>query len=106
VAEVVGVADVDSLLLAEGVPESLGSVLPVGEVESDGVAEVVSVGVGDVDSLTLSVGVGDAESSANAAGADSRASGAMTAVAAAAAMARRSFMKSSRSPVYCGSAAP
>ncbi|RMB87874.1 hypothetical protein CTZ28_02715 [Streptomyces shenzhenensis] len=40
----------------------------------------------------------DGDSSANAAGADSRASGAMTAVAAAAAMARRRFMKTSWSP--------
>ncbi|MEU7060034.1 hypothetical protein [Streptomyces sp. NPDC046197] len=69
----------------------------------------VLLGVVTADALLLGVDAGvDAGAeelgeplgvpSAKAAGADSRARGAMTAVAAAAAMARRSFMKTSGSP--------
>ncbi|WP_315903679.1 hypothetical protein [Streptomyces rhizosphaerihabitans] len=55
---------------------------------------VVPGALGDADSDVFTLG--DGLSSANAAGAtDSNASGAMTAVAAAVAMARRSFMKTS-----------
>ena len=57
-----------------------------------GLGELGEADSGDSDTLALGVGF----SSANAAGAtDSNASGAMTAVAAAVAMARRSFMKTS-----------
>jgi len=78
----VAVGEVVSVAVGEAV--LLGSSVAVGETVSLG----SSVGV----SVTVSVGVGVDVSSANAAGADSSASGPMTAVAAAAAMARRSFM--------------
>jgi hypothetical protein len=76
----------------------------VGAVDSvDSVAEgeedvpVVSPSAGDPLVDTLAVGTG---SVAYAAGAASRATGAITAVAAAAAMARRSFMRTSGSQVH------
>jgi hypothetical protein len=83
-------------------------VLALGEALFDGASDgsPVSVGVADPVSLGLcegvsvtavSDGVAEGDPSANATGADSRASGAMTAVAAATAMTRRSFMKTSRS---------
>jgi hypothetical protein len=77
----------------------------VSVADAAGVSEgagVVSVGVADAGSLAVSdtVAVGEGVSSANAAGAESSARGAIAAVAAARAMARRSFMKTSESPVY------
>ncbi len=71
-------------------------------VPSDSSDEVSPV---SVSSETLALGAGEVLSVANAAGAESRASGARTAVAAAVAMARRIFMKTSRSPECCGAAA-
>ncbi|MEV8032682.1 hypothetical protein [Streptomyces sp. NPDC086182] len=62
--------------------------------EADSVLDDGSGALGDGDSDVFTLG--DGLSSANAAGAtDSSASGAMTAVAAAVAMARRTFMKTS-----------
>ncbi|MEV0226387.1 hypothetical protein [Streptomyces sp. NPDC050704] len=64
-------------------------------MESVGDADVDGDGLADSDVDVLGDG-----SVAKAAGADSSASGAMTAVVAAAAMTRRSFMKTSESPVH------
>lgn len=81
------------LALGEALVDETSDGRPV----SDGVDGAVSLGVCEVVSVTVvSVGPAEGDSSANAMGADSKASGAMTAVAAAAAMARRSFMKTSR----------
>ncbi|WP_309058789.1 hypothetical protein [Streptomyces sp.] len=106
-ADVLGaglVAEEDVLGTGAGsLVEALGEVSPVGSVDAvdsvaDGEADVSSpVGVPVVETLGVAVG-----SVAYAAGAARRATGAITAVAAAAAMARRSFMKTSVSPVCRG----
>jgi hypothetical protein len=106
-----GVGDVDVLGagVAEVVVVAVAVALEVGGVafaDADLVsvgAGVVLVGVADAVSLAVSdtVVLGEGlPSVANAAGAESSASGAIAAVAAATAMARRSFMKTSESPVY------
>ncbi|GAA2549831.1 hypothetical protein GCM10010398_41310 [Streptomyces fimbriatus] len=109
-ADVLGaglVAEEDVLGTGAGsLVEALGEVSPVGSVDAvdsvaDGEADVSAVsspvGVPVVETLGVAVG-----SVAYAAGAARRATGAITAVAAAAAMARRSFMKTSVSPVCRG----
>ncbi|MFE1247614.1 hypothetical protein [Streptomyces sp. NPDC058735] len=100
--DVDGLGDVEALAEADASgADSLTDALGVGDVSAD--SDSVTDGEGDVsvaDSLTDVLGVGVVSSVAYAAGAASRATGAMTAVAAAAAMARRSFMKTSGSPAY------
>jgi hypothetical protein len=96
-----GEGEVDSLVLALGealLDDGTSDGRPVSEgAGSEGVADAVSLGLCEGVSVTaVSLVAGEGDSSANAEGADSRASGAMTAVAAAAAMARRSFIKTSR----------
>ncbi|MFF3483840.1 hypothetical protein ACFYXC_11190 [Streptomyces sp. NPDC002701] len=94
-AEVLGAgldAGADVLGLADGVADSDVEVL--GEADGEADSETDADGLADSDTEALGVGV-----VANAAGADSSASGAMTAVVAAAAMTRRIFMKTSESPV-------
>ncbi|THC53214.1 hypothetical protein E7X58_08150 [Streptomyces sp. A1499] len=76
----------------------LGSGVPVGVLDGSP-STVVFEGSGD--SATAAGDSAVVSPVAWAAGADSSAIGAMAAVAATAAMARRSFMSSSRSPAHC-----
>ncbi|GAA3498866.1 hypothetical protein GCM10019016_059690 [Streptomyces prasinosporus] len=91
---------------ADWLGEALGVAVAVGCADAvdsvaDGVGDASVVSPGDVSVVeTLGASVG---SVAYAAGAVRRATGAITAVAAATAMARRSFMKTSGSPVCRGS---
>ncbi|MEU9283385.1 hypothetical protein AB0D57_01330 [Streptomyces sp. NPDC048275] len=102
-ADVDAEGEADSVALAEGLALSLGA---GADSLADSDAEAVSLGSGAVsvgdagtdslaDSETVALGE-ELSSVAKAVGAESSASGAMAAVAAATAMARRSFMKTSK----------
>jgi hypothetical protein len=106
-----GVVDPEGVVEPDGVVDPEVVVEPDGEVELPGaLSEAEPVGDAEVLSLSPDVAVtdpvGDADvvpSVAYAAGAQSSATGARTAVAAAAAMTRRSCMKTSGSRAYrCG----
>ncbi|MGW0867779.1 hypothetical protein [Streptomyces sp. NPDC002611] len=103
-ADAEGLVDVEALADADAVAsgaDSLADALGVGVVSGvDSLADGEGLLLSVADSVAEVLGVGVVSSVAYATGAASSATGAMTAVAAAAAMARRSFMKTSESPAY------